>query len=42
MVPAPPCECEGVQCDIGRDCGRKPLGQYVFGTKLPKEPQKKS
>src|ERR1700731_1727891 len=23
MVPAPPCECECVQCDIGRHCGRK-------------------
>ena len=41
IVPAPPCEWECVQCDIGRHCGRQPLCQHVFGPKLRKEPEKK-
>ena len=34
VVPAPPCECECKQCEIGRHCATKPLCQHLTWREL--------
>jgi hypothetical protein len=37
IVPAPPCDCECVRCDIGSHCGKTPLCHYpVWKREIPK------